>query len=70
MSRRKRVERLEEQREAWEAAHLPLSHVSAFLFDVLTVVQEEAGKETCGRVAGRIVGAKLRRIEGLRAGRA
>lgn len=66
MSRAKRLAALEAQRAAWEAAHVPLSDLSVVLLAVLETVRDEAGTETAGRVAGRLIGQKLRRIEALR----
>lgn len=67
-SKKARVGRLEEERRAWEAAHLPLSDLFEMLQAVLEVVQEEAGQAAFQRVAGRIVGAKFDRIRAVKGG--
>ena len=64
--KRDRLDRLEAARRKWEAEHVPLPHVFAYLLDVLSIVQEEAGTAAFSRVAGRMVGEKLRRVEALR----
>lgn len=68
--KRARLEALEARRQAWEAAHVPLSDVPGFLLAVLQIVEDEAGTETAGRVAGRMVGEKARRVARLAGGAA
>lgn len=63
MSWDKRLSALE---AAQAAAHVPLSDLSGWLLAVLNIVSDEAGAETAGRVAGQLIGQKLRRIEALR----
>lgn len=64
-SKKARLGILEDKRRAWESEHLPLSDLPKFLQAVLDVVQQEAGQATFQRVAGRIVGDKLRRVAAL-----
>ena len=73
MKRAARLAQLEEReaRRRKEAAGrrlLPLSEVFAYLLDVLNIVREEAGTEAAGRVAGRMIGEKLRRVNVLSRG--
>ena len=73
MKRAARLAQLEEReaRRRKEAAGrrlLPLSEVFAYLLDVLNIVREEAGTEAVGRVAGRMIGEKLRRVDVLSRG--
>jgi len=61
-SKRNRLSRLETARRKWEAEHVHSSHVLAYLLDMLSIVQEEAGTAAFSRVAGRVVGKKLRQV--------
>ena len=60
-----RVSKLEAQRRAWDAEHLPLSEVLSVLREVLGIIGEEAGPGVAGRVAGRMIAAKARQVETL-----
>lgn len=64
---KKRLEALEAAQRAWEADHVPMRDVSAFLLDVLTVVQEHAGQKVMSNVAGKLIRHKFERIEALKA---
>ena len=68
MTRRKRIDTLETARRKWQAEHIPMWHVSAYLLDVLNIVREEAGAEVAGHIGGRMVREKLQRVEALRGG--
>ena len=57
------MDRLEAERAAWEAEHLPLSDAMTVLRAVLQVISEEAGPDIAGRVAGRMIAAKGERVE-------
>lgn len=65
MKRRSRIQRLEEKLEALRAQYVGIPEVSAWLSDLLTIVQEEAGQATAARVAGKIVGRKVRQVQAL-----
>ena len=65
---RVRLDRLEAERAAWEAEHLPLSEVLGVLGDVLGIIGEEAGPDVAGRVAGRMIAAKVQRVDLLHRG--
>ena len=60
---RGRLHRLEAARAAWEAEHLPLSDLLSVLREVLVIIGEEAGRDVAGRVAGRMIAAKVQRVE-------
>ena len=60
---RGRLERLEAAWAAWEAEHLPLSDLLSVLREVLVIIGEEAGRDVAGRVAGRMIAAKVQRVE-------
>lgn len=64
----RRVRKLEDRRREWEADHVPLSDLPGFLFAVLQIVAEEAGRDTAGRVAGRMVGEKAAQVARLTGG--
>lgn len=70
MTAKKRLEALEAQRRAFEAAHVPRSDLPGFLLAVLEAVQEEAGQAAFQRVAGRVIGQKSERVSTLAARRA
>lgn len=53
MTAKKRLDALEAQRQAFEAAHVRRSDLPGFLLAVLEAVQEEAGQAAFQRVAGR-----------------
>lgn len=61
--KRNRLSKLETAQRKWEAEHIPLPHVFAYLLDVLNIISEEAGPEIASRAAGRVVGAQLRQVE-------
>ncbi|WP_135230674.1 hypothetical protein [Deinococcus fonticola] len=65
MTTKKRLDVLEEARRKWEAEHLPIGEMFSCLNAVLGVVFDEAGPEVGGRIAGRIVGDKARRVDAL-----
>ena len=65
---RGRLDRLEAERAAWEAEHLPLSEVLSVLHEVLGIIGEEAGRDVAGRVAGRMIAAKVQRVDVLNRG--
>lgn len=55
MTRRKRLDTLEAARRKWQAEHIPLREVPAYLRYMLGVIAEEAGSEAADRVAVRTV---------------
>lgn len=64
-SKKARVGVLEEQRRAFQAAHIPASDLPGFLQAVLDVVGDVAGRETRDRIAGRIAQDKAARVHDL-----
>ena len=60
-----RLSKLEAERAEWKREHLPLAEVFFYLEHMLQIVQEEAGQPTMSRIAGRMIGEKLRRVEAL-----
>ena len=63
-----RLSKLEAERAEWKREHLPLAEVFFYLEHMLQIVQEEAGQPTMSRIAGRMIGEKLRRVDVLSRG--
>lgn len=64
-NKKARVGVLEEQRRAFQAAHIPVSDIPGFLQAVLDVVGDVTGLGTRDRIAGRIVEDKAARVHDL-----
>ena len=63
-----RLSKLEAERAEWKRKMLPLAEVFFYLEHLLQIVQEEAGQPTMSRIAGRMIGEKLRRVDVLSRG--
>ena len=64
-ARHGRLSKLEAERAEWKKNNIPLAEVFFYLERVLQIVQEEAGQPAMSRIAGRMIGEKLRRVEAL-----
>lgn len=63
-----RLGRLEAKRRAFQAAHVRVSDLPGFLFAVLDVVGQEAGPDTAGRCAERMLEGQAARVHDLLSG--
>ena len=67
-ARHGRLSKLEAERAEWKKKNIPLAEMFFYLEHMLQIVQEEAGQPTMSRIAGRMIGEKLRRVDVLSRG--